>query len=41
MGDLLNTFFTGNLTSSDHEALSLFIEEYFCPQNDDETFEGE
>lgn len=37
----LNTLFAGNLSSSDNEALSIFIEEYLCPQEDQETLEGE
>ena len=37
----LNTLFAGNLSSADNEALSIFIEEYLCPQEDQETLEGE
>ena len=37
----LNTLFAGNLSSSDNEALSVFIEEYLCPQGDQEILEGE
>ena len=37
----LNTLFARNLSSADNEALSIFIEEYLCPQEDHETLEGE